>query len=204
MAFMCEDGPQVRLYFMHCLKQSIPFLGVVYNNVCLMSFATFSCVSMRDGTKVLRVAPSIECWVSEEHKARLSTTYNMTPCHTTVTRCCQRDIRVSGMQWLVGISILALIFYVAGIPALTLGSTLYARKTDKLKDPEWLLVFGIFYREYGTSACALCKWLSHQRWMLGLQSRSTSGGTQYSLQDVSLSAFVPLSSAECPSSKRYF
>ncbi len=35
-----------------------------------------------------------------------------------------------------------------GIPAFTLGVTLYAHKTNKLKDPEYLTVFGIFYREY--------------------------------------------------------
>ncbi len=118
-AFMCENDAQVRRYFMHCIKQSIPFLGVVYNNVCLMAFGTFACMSMRDGTKLLKAAPSIECWTSEEHK------------------------------WLIGISIRALVFYVIGIPALTLGSTLYAKRNDKLKDPEWLLVFGLYYREYG-------------------------------------------------------
>lgn len=35
-----------------------------------------------------------------------------------------------------------------GIPAFTLGVTLYAHKMNKLKDPEYLTVFGIFYREY--------------------------------------------------------
>jgi len=49
---------------------------------------------------------------------------------------------------LVGIAIFALIVYVFGIPAVTLGITLYARKKDLLKDKVYLRLFGLFYREY--------------------------------------------------------
>ena len=101
------------------MKESIPFFGVVYNNVCLKAFATFSCMPMRDGTSVMRTVPSIVCYDSLEHNV------------------------------MVGISILALIVYVFGIPAFVLCVTLYAHANDKLRDRECLLVFGIFYREYG-------------------------------------------------------
>ena len=53
---------------------------------------------------------------------------------------------------LVGIAIFALIVYVFGIPAVTLGITLYARKKDLLKDKVYLRLFGLFYREYGLSS----------------------------------------------------
>lgn len=55
-------------------------------------------------------------------------------------------------QVLVGIAIFALIVYVFGIPAVTLGITLYARRKDLLKDKVYLRLFGLFFREYGLSS----------------------------------------------------
>jgi hypothetical protein len=118
LPFMCDEWKQVRRLLMRCLQESVPFFGVVYNNVCLKAFQTFSCQQLRDGTYALRAAPSIICYDSYEHNV------------------------------MVGISIVALIVYVFGIPAMTLGVTLYAHKTNQLKDPDYLTVFGIFYREY--------------------------------------------------------
>jgi hypothetical protein len=50
---------------------------------------------------------------------------------------------------LMGVAVLALIVYVVGLPAVTLGTTTYARYKDKLRDPIWLDTIGLFYREYG-------------------------------------------------------
>jgi hypothetical protein len=35
---------------------SIPFLGIVYNNMCLQVFGTFSCQELRSGEQVKRSA----------------------------------------------------------------------------------------------------------------------------------------------------
>jgi hypothetical protein len=123
LGFMCENFEQVKLYGLGALKQSIPFVGVVYNNVCLSSFATFSCQTLRDGSAVLRIAPSIVCYESDEHKT------------------------------MIAISLLALIVYVFGLPMITLGTTLYASKWDKLRDENFLATIGLFYREYGAWGC---------------------------------------------------
>jgi len=104
-------------YFRSLLKKSIPFLGVVYNNVCLQSFQSFSCMQLRDGSSVVSAAPGIICYTDE---------------HNT----------------LMGVAVLALIVYVVGLPAVTLGTTTYARYKDKLRDPVWLDTIGLFYREY--------------------------------------------------------
>jgi hypothetical protein len=57
---------------------------------------------------------------------------------------------------LVGVAVLALIVYVIGLPAVTLGTTMYARYMDKLRDPVWLDTIGLFYREYGTLPVSQC------------------------------------------------
>ena len=92
-------------------------------DVCLSSFATFSCQTLRDGSAVLRIAPSIVCYESDEHKT------------------------------MIAISLLALIVYVFGLPMITLGTTLYASKWDKLRDENFLATIGLFYREYGAWGC---------------------------------------------------
>ena len=37
-----------------------------------MCFATFSCQTLRDGSAVLRIAPAIVCYESEEHKTMIA------------------------------------------------------------------------------------------------------------------------------------
>ena len=118
---MCDTDGKVEAYFLSCLKQSIPFLGCVYNNICLKSFATFQCTQLRDGTWVLGNAPSMVCYESYGHNV------------------------------MTGIAILALIVYVFGLPFFTFASTYYLHYYDMLKDPKPLLVLGIYYREYGAA-----------------------------------------------------
>ena len=50
---------------------------------------------------------------------------------------------------MVGICVVALIVYVFGLPAFTLGSMLYAKRKDLLKNPHWLSTLGLFYKKYG-------------------------------------------------------
>ena len=50
---------------------------------------------------------------------------------------------------MMGISVLAIIVYVIGLPALTLFSTLYLYRNDEMRNPEWLVSLGLFYRDYG-------------------------------------------------------
>jgi hypothetical protein len=115
---MCSREKHVTSYALSCLREAIPFVGVVYNNVCLKSFNTFSCIALRDGREVLSVAPSIVCWESQEHNV------------------------------MVGISILALIVYVFGFPFVTFAVTYYGRRRDLLRHPSFLATVGLFYREY--------------------------------------------------------
>jgi hypothetical protein len=119
LGFMCANTEQVKNYCLACVRESLPFLGVVYNNVCLLAFNAFACFELRDGTRVMTAAPLIVCWESDEHRT------------------------------MIGISIVALIFYVAGLPVVTLVTTTYARKKDLLRDPTTLKTVGLFYREYG-------------------------------------------------------
>jgi hypothetical protein len=50
---------------------------------------------------------------------------------------------------MLGISVVAILVYVAGLPAFTLFSTLYLYRNDEMRNPKWLLSLGLFYREYG-------------------------------------------------------
>jgi hypothetical protein len=59
LGFMCKTPEQANNYLHACLKQSVPFLGVVYNNVCLQAFGTFSCQTLRDGTAVMNAGASM-------------------------------------------------------------------------------------------------------------------------------------------------
>ena len=38
--FMCETREQLEYYALSCMAPAIPFLGIVYNNVCLKGFGT--------------------------------------------------------------------------------------------------------------------------------------------------------------------
>jgi hypothetical protein len=118
LGFMCETGKQVRMYFLSCIGASLPFLGVIYNNVCLQAFSCFACSRLRDGALVLTVAPSVTCFTPEH-------------------------------SFMMGISVVAILVYVIGLPALTLFSTLYLYRNDEMRNPEWLVSLGLFYRDYG-------------------------------------------------------
>ena len=121
LAFMCANEDLAFKYGLSCLKASVPFLGIVYNNICIQAFNTFSCRPVRSGEFVVTAAPSIVCYDTQEH------------------------------QILVGIAILALIIYVIGVPALTLGVVVYARRNDLLRHPDWLHAVGFFYTWYSKS-----------------------------------------------------
>ena len=56
-----------------------------------------------------------------------------------------------GHNVMIGISILALIVFVFGLPFFAFASTYYLHYYDMLKDPKPLLVLGIYYREYGAA-----------------------------------------------------
>jgi hypothetical protein len=119
LGFMCETEYQVWRYFLLCVKRAVPFVGCVYNNICLYSFNTFKCEQLRDLTWVMRAAPAVVCYDSNEHRA------------------------------MIAVSIAALMLYVIGLPAVVLSTVCYARKHDKLKHEDFLQVVGLFYREYG-------------------------------------------------------
>ena len=121
LGFMCTTPKQVWNYKLRLVAAALPFLGIVYNNICIQAFNIFSCQQLRSGIKVMTAAPGITCFESPEHRT------------------------------LVAISILALIFYVFGIPALTLSVIAYANKKDLLRDPDWLLSVGIVYTWFSES-----------------------------------------------------
>jgi hypothetical protein len=77
-------------------------------------------MELRDGTTVMASVPSIVCWESSEHRA------------------------------LVGASIASLIVYVMGVPAVTFGTVLYARRKDLLKNEKVMLGLGYWYTWYST------------------------------------------------------
>ena len=111
------------------------------------SAAAFSCMELRDGTTVMASVPSIVCWESSEHRA------------------------------LVGASIASLIVYVIGVPVVTFGTVLYARRKDLLKNDKLMLALGYWYTWYGTypSTCsvhrdaivAMCRYLPQSQNALG-------------------------------------
>ena len=68
LSFMCVTEMQVRRYFLGLVNAAIPFLGIVYNNICIKSFNAFSCQTLRSGVVVMRAAPSIVCY-EPEHNA---------------------------------------------------------------------------------------------------------------------------------------
>jgi hypothetical protein len=150
---MCVTEMQVRRYFLGWVNAATPFLGIVYNNICIQAFNAFSCSPMRSGVVVMTAAPSIVCY-EPEHNA------------------------------LVGVSILALVVYVFGIPAVTLGVVAYARSKDLLRHPDWLLSVGFFFTWYSklslfsgfllTTACCIRAWTLHEPAMV--QSRACGGG----------------------------
>ncbi len=123
--FMCVTKDHVFRLGCHCISKSVPFLGVVYNSICIKSFSTFACVPLKDGTSVLSAAPSVVCWDSAEHNA------------------------------MVAYSIVALLFYVFGVPAFTLGAIVFFRQRDMLKNAIVLGTIGSWYSWYGahSSAC---------------------------------------------------
>ena len=122
MGFMCVNSTFALAYMRSCVKASIPFLGIVYNNLCLKVFNTFSCQQLRNGVWVMAAAPSIACYDSAEHRI------------------------------LMAISVVALVLYVIGVPAFTLGSVMYAHHKDLLRDPKWLTTLGFFYTWFSESA----------------------------------------------------
>jgi hypothetical protein len=119
MSFMCENREQVFRLGCRCISASVPFLGVVYNSICIKSFSTFACVPLKDGAKVLVAAPAVICWNSAEHNA------------------------------MVAYSIVALIVYVFGVPAMTIGTILFCRQRDLLKNPIVLGTIGSWYTWFG-------------------------------------------------------
>ena len=153
LSFMCVTDMQVRRYFLGLVNAAIPFLGIVYNNICIKSFNAFSCQTLRSGVVVMRAAPSIVCY-EPEHNA------------------------------LVGIAILALVVYVFGVPAVTLGVVAYARSKDLLRHPDWLRSVGFFFTWYSklslfsgfllTTACCIRAWTLHEPAMV--QSPTCGGG----------------------------
>lgn len=52
---------------------------------------------------------------------------------------------------MIGVSAVAIVFYVFGIPVYVLATMLHGRHKDKFKDPVWLDVLGYMYQRYGTS-----------------------------------------------------
>jgi len=116
--FMVQTKELAWQYLLRCFKASVPFPGIVYNNMCQACFNIFSCQQLRNGVTVMAAAPAIVCWESEKHKS------------------------------LVIVAIIALIVYVFGVPIFTLGSVVWARRKDMLRDPDVLVAFGFFYTWY--------------------------------------------------------
>jgi hypothetical protein len=116
--FMCTDQHEFRAYIISWLLLDVPFLNVAYNGICMRIFNTFSCLTLRDGTKVLTVAPEVICWETLEHHV------------------------------LIGTAVLCIVIYIIGIPAYVFGTMTYARKHNRFVDREWLQVLGFLYRRY--------------------------------------------------------
>jgi hypothetical protein len=116
--FMVNSKELAWQYLLRCFKASVPFPGIVYNNMCQACFNIFSCQQLRNGLTVMAAAPAIVCWESARH------------------------------QRLVVISVIALIVYVFGVPAFALGTVVWARRKDLLRHPDVLVAFGFFYTWY--------------------------------------------------------
>ena len=65
---------------------------------------------------------------------------------------------------MVAASVLAIVAYVMGIPCYVLSALWYARRHDKLANPEWLQVLGFAYTRYGMQL----RRLSHHRLLRSL------------------------------------
>ena len=129
LPFMCENSEQCRQHLLGMLAASFPFLSITYNGLCSKAFNTFSCMLLRDGrTRVMKAAPEITCWETDEHRA------------------------------MVGISILAILVYVVGIPLGIFLGLRHLREQDKLRDPQILGLFGYLYMKYGPApdSCRFC------------------------------------------------
>ena len=98
---------------------------------------------------VMRSVPSIVCWESDVHRN------------------------------LVAVSIVSLIVYVSGVPAITFGTVMYARRKDLLKNDKLMLALGYWYTWYGAYVL-----MPRVTWQLGqmvrramcMQSRTALGG----------------------------
>ncbi len=148
MQFMLDDTAQLRAYFLSWLAVSIPFVHIIYNGICMKVFNSLSCFRLRDGTTVLSIAPDIVCWDSAQHRA------------------------------MVAFSIIAILVYVIGIPAYVFCSLRYAKRTDQLKDAEWLQVLGFLYYRYGTRdlrhpACRARPWTAKALSSTGCSCRAS-------------------------------
>ena len=157
MQFMLDDTAQLRAYFLSWLAASIPFVHIIYNGICMKVFNSLSCFRLRDGTTVLSIAPDIVCWDSAQHRA------------------------------MVAFSIIAILVYVIGIPAYVFCSLRYAKRTDQLKDAEWLQVLGFLYYRYGArspSSGVPCPSMDRQgpleHWVLMQSLRTTCGSSRSS------------------------
>ena len=49
------------------MSQACPFLVIVYNGLCMKTFETFSCITLRDGSQAMNVHPEVTCWDGGEH-----------------------------------------------------------------------------------------------------------------------------------------
>ena len=124
IGLFCETQQDARRYFMRWMGRTVPFLNILYTNMCVRSLQLFMCMPLRDGTSVLMASPEIRCWESREH------------------------------QSMVIVAVFGLIVWVVGIPAYVSTSIYYAHRHDKLKDPDCLAVFGYLYRKYRESPLA--------------------------------------------------
>ena len=120
LPFMCEDAARVRAHMLSGLSLALPFMHIVYNSICVTVFNTFQCFLLPDGKYRLTAAPDVVCWEEGEHQA------------------------------MVAASILATLVYIIGVPTYVLLLIHFAKRHNKLKDPEWLKCVGFLYVRYGT------------------------------------------------------
>ena len=171
--FMCQSSAETRACGLSGLSQSVPFLHIIYNGLCMRAFNTFSCIPLRDGTSVLYVAPDIICWSGNTHAA------------------------------MVAASAVAIVVYVIGIPCYVLSTMTYARGHDKLSDSEWLQVLGFMYTRYGMPCDACPSPIDAHNAADCLQNPHTTCGSSRSFCAAFRSAFAWSSFASTPLPKRY-